>query len=156
MSCIASDILADLAVILATVSGLTDTGRVRIGQPDWTAMIQGPAAFVWPESIASRDDDQLGSYRRVLMCQCVVITPAGASDGAHVYAALDLADLVLQAIEAKRGAGQTGALATNQVRTIVEGIEVMAGAEINPAMDQQGIVGFGIVVEYITPSGTGV
>lgn len=129
--------------------------RCFVGDPGAQA-VDGllPAVWITRWTITSRDDDQLGAYRRVLAVQILgVVGDADANDadvegpGGRALSATDLLDDIATCLERDRTLGG------RVVRMILDG-QALDGAELGqPTI---GACEVALIVEYIAPSEVGV
>jgi hypothetical protein len=148
-----SEILTAIGTVLASVSGLS-ADLVHRGIPDVTVCQAGPLAFVDCPNVASKEDDQLGSFRRILMVHIVLVTPAAAGVSARDVAMDSLIDNVLAALEADRTLAAVTSVPV--VAMALESADVSLGDEISAALATQVVAEMVLRVEYITTSGLGI
>lgn len=161
MSSIARGLLERIRDDLGEIDGATSGyhhdvgGRSYIGDPGVQA-VDGTLPAVWLTrwTITSRDDDQLGAFRRVLAVQLLGVVGDADSDdseiegpAARALAATDLIDDIVRCLELDRALGQA------VVRMIADG-QAFDGAELGAP--NVGACEVALVIEYITPSGRGM
>ena len=132
--------------------------RVWLGDPEM-AVIDGelPAAWVTGWSIASRDDDHLGAFRRTLTVQIVAATRGLSDDPGddeiegpafRAIAATDLVNDIVRALEGDRQLGRGDVVVMRAEAQTIDGAKL----EI-PGV---GMAFVTATYEYITPAEVGV